>query len=221
MQTSSIGNSVHIEITGGSLDRAERLLAGIPGGTEKALKSAMSRAVSNLRTNAVKEIRKEYDISAAAVRAEENVKSRYTYSGGSVTATVMFSGHKIPLYRYNGTSPKVPTVNRSKTILAIADHRLVPVHPGVAASGHQKKDTSVTKFDDAFIAGMNSGHIGIFERTGGTSAGGGDAIHELMGSSVAQMLGNETVREEVTKAAWDKFEERLDHEVTALLNGWR
>lgn len=73
----------------------------------------------------------------------------------------------------------------------------------------------------AFIARMKSGHIGIFERTGGQMAGGGDAIHELMGSSVPTMVGNETVREELTRAAWEKFDERLDHEIMALMNGWR
>ena len=41
------------------LDRAEALLAGIDGGMEKAIKSAMSRAVSGLRSNTVKAIREQ------------------------------------------------------------------------------------------------------------------------------------------------------------------
>lgn len=222
MSVSTASNgAINIYLTGGALDRAEKMLAGIPGGTEKAVKSAMSRAVSSMRSNAVKEIRKEYDIGAAAVRSNQNIKSRYTYADGNVTATVLFAGHKIPLYRYNGTSPKMPTVDKSKTVIAIINGKHVPVHPGVAASGHQKTDTSVTRFDNAFIARMKSGHIGIFERTGGQMAGGGDAIHELMGSSVPTMVGNETVREELTRAAWEKFDERLDHEIMALMNGWR
>ena len=222
MSVSTASNgAINIYLTGGALDRAEKMLAGIPGGAEKAVKSAMSRAVSSVRSNAVKEIRKEYDIGAAAVRSNQNIKSRYTYAGGNVTATVLFAGHKIPLYRYNGTNPKMPTVDKGKTVIAIINGKHVPVHPGVAASGHQKTDTSVTKFDNAFIARMKSGHIGIFERTGGQMAGGGDAIHELMGSSVPTMVGNETVREELTRAAWEKFDERLDHEIMALMNGWR
>ena len=208
MSVSTAANgAINIYLTGGALDRAEKMLAGIPGGTEKAVKSAMSRAVSSMRSNAVKEIRKEYDIGASAVRSNQN--------------TVLFAGHKIPLYRYNGTSPKMPMVDKGKTVIAIINGKHVPVHPGVAASGHQKTDTSVTKFDNAFIARMKSGHIGIFERTGGQMAGGGDAIHELMGSSVPTMVGNETVREELTRAAWEKFDERLDHEIMALMNGWR
>jgi hypothetical protein len=38
---------------------------------------------------------------------------------------------------------------------------------------------------------------------------------------VPTMVGNETVREELTRAAWEKFDERLDHEIMALMNGWR
>ena len=44
------------------LDRAAALLAGIDGGMEKAVKSAMSRAVSGLRSNTVKAIREKYAI---------------------------------------------------------------------------------------------------------------------------------------------------------------
>ena len=47
------------EVGGKSLERAEKLLAGFPGGVDKAVKSAMSRALSHLRTNSAKEIRKK------------------------------------------------------------------------------------------------------------------------------------------------------------------
>ena len=79
-----------------SLDRATRMLAGIDDGIERALKSAQSRAVSHLQANASKAIREKYAISAANIRAEENVKVRYTYQNG-VQAFVTFAGHKIPL----------------------------------------------------------------------------------------------------------------------------
>ena len=83
------------------LDRAAALLTGIDGGMEKAIKSAMSRAVSGLRSNTVKAIREKYAISAAAIRANENVTVRYTRQDG-LQAFIRFAGHKIPLYRYDG-----------------------------------------------------------------------------------------------------------------------
>ena len=64
------------------LDRAAALLTGIDGGMEKAIKSAMSRAVSGLRSNTVKAIREQYAISAAAIRANENVTVLYTHQDG-------------------------------------------------------------------------------------------------------------------------------------------
>ena len=52
------------------------------------------------------------------------------------------------------------------------------------------------------------------------TAEGGDAIKELMGSSVPQMLGSPGVAEQLAHESMEKFEERLDHEVLRILNGW-
>ncbi len=41
-----------------------------------------------------------------------------------------------------------------------------------------------------------------------------------MGSSVPQMLGNKEVEEKLAHESMEKFEERLDHEVLRILNGW-
>lgn len=60
------------------LDKMQALLAGIPGGIEKASRSAMQRAVSHLRTNSAKAIQEKYDISVANIRANENIFVRYT-----------------------------------------------------------------------------------------------------------------------------------------------
>lgn len=207
------------EVGGNTLSRAEKLLAGIPGGTQKAVKRAMERAVSHLRTNSTKAIQEKYDISKAGVRADENISIRYTIGEG-VTAFVTFRGEKIPLFRYGGASPKGPAQDKSKVIRAMVHGSWRHVHPGVAARGHQLKSTSPTRFDHAFVAQMRSGHIGIFARTGGASISRGDAVKEIMGSSVPQMLGNEEVTEKLSKETGDKFEKRLEHEITAILNAW-
>ena len=210
------------EIGGHSLDRAEKMLAGFPGGMEKAVKSAMSRSLSYLRTNSTKEIRKVYAISAAALRTEENIKTKYTYHpGAGISGYVLFSGRKIPLYRYDGTSPVQPTQDTSKTINALIRGHWRQTHPGVAAAGHQKANTSPTRFEDAFVARMKSGHVGIFERTGGVTSTGNDALKELMGSSVPQMVDNEDVQQALVDEAMKKFDERLDHEINVIINNWR
>ena len=196
----------------------QEVLAGIPGGIDKAVKSAMTRTVQNLRTNSGRVIRERYDISQKNIRADENIKVSYTYLNG-VQAHIIFWGHKIPLYRYGGAKPKEPTPDVSRRVAAKINGKWLLSNPGVAASGHQLNSTSPTKFDDAFVARMKSGHIGIFERTGDKTEKGGDAIEELMGSSVPTMLGNEEVERKLSEKAVEKFDERLNHEVSRILNG--
>ena len=210
---------IYVEEAGrDTLDRAIKVLAGIEGGVSKAVTSAMKRAESKLRTEAKKAITEKYDISAEAIRANENVNVKYDYSSG-VTALISFHGNKIPLHKYGGVSPKGLQRDTSKLVAALIGGRWARVHPGIVASGHQLKGTAPTKFGNAFVAQMKSGHVGIFERTGGVAAGGGDAIKEIMGSSVPQMLGGEDVVEKLTDEAMQTFDERLDHEVSRLLSG--
>lgn len=160
-------SSFYVEVIGAeTFKQAEKMLADVPGGMDRALKSATKRAVSFLRTQSTKEIRQRYDLTRKNIRAEQNIRVSYRYFNG-IEARITFRGNKIPLFRYGGSSPKTPTVNPDKTIMAIVNGNLRPVHPGVAAAGHQLVSTSPTTFSRAFVAQMKSGHIGIFERTGG------------------------------------------------------
>jgi len=212
---------IQVEATGQeTLERMQKLLAGFPNGVEKASRSAMSRAVSHMRTNSAKAIRERYDISAANIRANENVSVRYSFQNG-IQAAVTFVGRKIPLYRYGGASPAQPSADTSRLVRVMIGGQWRTVHPGIPARGHQLKSTSPTQFQGAFVARMESGHVGIFERTGGMTAKRNNAIRELMGSSVPQMLGSPEVTEKLTGQAMAKFEERLEHEINAFLYGWR
>lgn len=203
----------------GAIERAEKMLAGIDGGVNKALQAAIQKTARVLRTNSAKAIRERYAISAANIRAEENVTIRYNYHDGA-QVFITFSGHKIPLYRYDGASPATPTPNTSKWITAMINGEEKRVHPGMTASGHQLKGTSPKRFDNAFVARMRSGHIGIFERTGGMTSSGSSEIQEIMGSSVPQMLGNKEVLEKLSHQAMENFTGHLDYEVLRIMNGW-
>lgn len=204
---------------GEALDHAAKVLAGIEGGVEKAVKAALPRAASSLRGESVRAIQTRYDISAKNIRSAQNISIRYRY-GADSEALIRFSGRKIPLYRYNGVTPKSPTVDKSRRVAVNIDGTFRMVHPGVAPSAHQLNGTAPTRFEHAFIARMESGHVGIFSRTGGVTSSGKDQIKELAGSSVPQMLGSESVAQTLADGAARKFEERLDHEVTRILNGW-
>lgn len=213
-------SNFYVEVIGAETFRqAEQMLADVPGGMDRALKSATKRAVSFLRTQSTKEIRQRYDITRKNIRAEQNIRVNYRYFNG-IEERVTFRGNKIPLYRYGGASPSQPTVNPDKTIMAIVNGTLRPVHPGIAAAGHQFKSTAPQTFDNAFVARMKSTHTGIFERTGNRTATGDAQIREIMGSSVPQMLGNEEVQESLVEKTMAKLDERLEHEVNRILAGW-
>ena len=219
--TGSIVVTVNEAAGQAAIERAKTLLAGIPGGVDKAAKAAMSRTVDRLRRGSNQAIREKYDISDEGIRAEKNVRVRYSFQNG-VQATVTFSGRKIPLYRFGGAYPKVPTqdIAAGKKPVMVKGAWTMQ-YQGMAARGHQFKGTGPTQFMDAFVAQMKSGHIGIFERTGGSTSEGSDAIREIMGSSVAQMVGNQQVAQRLTEGAYKTFETELDKAVYRILTGWR
>lgn len=214
---------VSIEQVGkNSLERAELLLAGFPGAVDKALRSAISRTAQRVRSQSAKRIQERYAISAANLRMEENAKVSYSYSPGEgMEASILFRGRKIPLHRYDGASPAGPTYDRSSKVPVHTSSGWIMASPGVQASGHQLRSTSPKKFEDAFVARFRSGHVGIFERTGGVTASGRDEIRELMGSSIPQMIGSDEVTEALSNDAGLEFDKRMTHEVDAILNGWR
>ena len=222
-RTNAITGSVTVTVNEAAgqaaIERAKALLAGIQGGVDKAMKASMSRTVDRLRRESNQAIREKYDITDAGIRAEKNVRVRYSYQNG-VQATVTFSGRKIPLYRFGGAYPKVPTqdIAAGKKPVMVKGAWTMQ-YQGVAARGHQFQDTGPTQFMD--VAQMKSGHIGIFERTGGSTSEGSDAIREIMGSSVAQMVGNQQVAQGLTERAYETFETELDKAVYRILTGWR
>ena len=212
------------DFKGNSLSHAEKVLAGIPGGVEKAAKSALQRAASHVQTQSTKQIQERYALSSGAIRESGTVRLNYQIGAG-LMATILFSGRKIPLHKYHGSGPLGPTVDPSRKI-PVKVHgadgvHWIMTHPSIAARGHILRATGVKQFDNAFVAKVgNGGHVGIFERTGGTASTGNDRIREIMGLSNAQMVGNDEVREKLSELASKKFDERMEHEITRLLNGW-
>jgi hypothetical protein len=214
-------STVRIEEVGGAgLERARKLLGAFPGGAEKAISGALQRSASHIRANAAKAIRARYDISAANIRAEERIKVTRQNRAGGMSVSVEFKGNRIPLHKYGGSHPKEPTPDVGRRVAAVVEGGWRKVYPGVPARGHQLKGTAPSQFVRAFVARMKSGHIGIFERTGGRAASGGDAIRELMGSSVPQMLGSPEVEQSLAEGALAKFDERIEHEIRRIINGW-
>lgn len=233
---------VKVSIAGqGAVERARALLAGVPDGVEKAMKSAIRSAERTLRRESTTEIRKRYDITAQNIRSERNVSVSYSYGNG-VQATVRYAGRRIPLIRFGGAYPQIPTPDTSQRVPVpvpvslrggVKGKEMRLVHPGIPARGHVLKSTAPTQFQSAFTARVKSqtgrSHIGIFERTGGATGtmliSGKmfyftDEMQELFGPSVAQMIGHQEVAEKLTDKAYQSFESEMEQAVYRILTGW-
>ncbi|GAV24804.1 hypothetical protein ciss_07370 [Carboxydothermus islandicus] len=183
-----------ITVSAEQMKRAELLLKGIPKGVEKAVAAALNRAAEGARTVAIKKVRERYYIKAKDVRDTIEIK-KATIS--NPVALIRASGSPIALSKFRITPSAPPAKRRKKPIIA----RVVRGEGG--------------PIKGAFVARMQSGHIGVFRRIGKERL----PITELYGPSVPQMLGHETVTEYVEQIARERLESRLEHEINRILRG--
>lgn len=204
-------SGIGIEISSETMERVQALLANIPKGAERAYSNAINRGLSRVKSAAWRNVKQVYTVLSSALNAATNTSVQKA-STGNLAGFVRFAGYKIPLYKFK-VSPKQPG---SKKL----------VHAAVKKGGG-------AVFESAFIAAMKNGHTGVFERTGEqgiqkrlakTKTEGGtqhtEKVSELMGLSAAQMVGEETVSTQVQEEAQKLVNERLEHEIDRLLNGY-
>lgn len=182
-----------IEITSETIERTQTLLAGIPKGAERAFSNAINRAVTYSKTKAFKEVRKVYTVKQSDLNSKTSTKVQKA-STGNLAGYVSFSGAKLPLYKFQVT-PKAP--GKGKKVRAA-------VMKGGGAT-----------FGSAFIANLGSG-MGVFERITSRRY----PTEEIMGLSAGQMVQNEVIIEQLEKEAQEKVDERLNHEIERILNGY-
>ena len=85
-----------------SLDRVNKLLAGIPGGIQKAAYSALKRAGDTAKTRAGQFAAEEYTISKGDFMKNVSVKTNITSELGSVVSmSISFAGTVLPLLAFN------------------------------------------------------------------------------------------------------------------------
>lgn len=79
-----------------------------------------------------------------------------------------------------------------------------------------KKSSARQALDHAFEAKMGS-HYGIYERQGEKRF----PVKELFGPATPQMMySNENVMDSIEEKMASTYEERIEHEITRVLNGW-
>ena len=182
-----------VDIAEDSLTRADKLLAGIPGGAKKAVGHALSRAANAGKTFIKKPVSEEYAISSGQFLKYTHNINHFTDYGDEIKVTLGFRGNVIPLIQFNTRIDK--------------DGRVVT---------SAKRKGAATALDDAFAARMGK-HQGVYERL--TSAR--FPVRELYGPATPQMMySNEEVLDRMEDKMEETFDKRIEHEMLRVMNGW-
>ena len=182
-----------ITINERQLARAEEVLRRIPNGAPIAIANVLNRAAEGARAAAVRKVRERYLIRAKDVNATIRITKA---KPDRLVAVVYAAGSPIVLSKFKVT-PSQPVARQKKPVVA-----RVTRGGGGPIRG-------------AFLARVQSGHIGVFRRAGRSRL----PIKQLYGPSVPQMLGHESVTSFVAERAGELMESRMEHEMQRLLRG--
>lgn len=200
-----------IDLNVDQLERARQMLGHIPGAAPKAMARAINRAAATAKTEASRKIRETYYISGKNV--SDVIKVARKASASDPVAIIRVRSGPIALSKFKVT-PKNPPKKRGKTVVA------------------RVKKGSGGEIAHAFVARMESGHVGVFNRVSGRymrgheprarvrGAGrtkGRQFITQRYGPSVAQMAGESSVTRHIEQKAIGKLDERLTHEINRIL----
>lgn len=181
------------EVGANSLDRVNKILAGVPGGIWKASYSALKRAGDTAKTRAGQFAAAEYTINKGDFMRNVNQKSHITSQAGSlVSMSINYAGNVLPLLTFNTKFSRNGFLQTQV-----------------------KRGGASTVLEHAFAARV-FGPIGVYERLGSERF----PVEQKYGPSTTHMMQNETVVEKMDKTVRDTFEQRLEHEITRVLNGW-
>lgn len=183
-----------IEISSETIQKVEALLTEMPKDAEHILSNAMNAGLLKVKSGASKQVREVYTVQNKAIQKNTNTKIQKTNTK-NLSGYIYFSGYKIPLYKFKVT-PKSPGVRKQVTATV-------------------KKGGGVP-FENAFVAQMKSGHIGVFERETSKRF----PIEEKMGLAMAQMVANQVAMEKLEKEAQEVINDKVTQEIERLLNNY-
>jgi len=186
--------SVRIEEIGSmNVDRLNKLLAGIPGGVFKAAHGALKRAGDTAKTRAGQYAAEEYTINKSTFMKNVRVSANVESSGGSVVSmSIRYAGTVLPLLEFN-------TRYSRKGLLQT----------------QVKRNGGATTLQHAFVERV-FGPTAVFERVGAPRF----PVEQKFGPSTAHMMQNEDVIRKMDETIRETYENRMEHEITRVLNGW-
>lgn len=181
-------------------------LGQVKQGFEKAGTRAINKTLKNGARITARMVSAEFPIKQSEVLDQLDIREA-TYS--NVEGELNFTGYgSLPLIRYVvGSSEPVPTMPKYfKTPQA---ERVKGVKVKV------KKSSGMSVLKSAFIAEMESGHVGIFERK--DKDDWYSPITEMYGTTYLTYLQEDLVADELEEQVFERFEHHLEHEATYVL----
>ncbi len=191
-----------ISLSEREIEKATKLLRNIPGGVEKAIVSTINKSIYGAKTDSTKRVTQEYVIKQARVREVIQVLKA---SKNNLSARIISRGRPRAL-TYFKTNPRDVPRKRLKKLLRA-----------------QVKKGAGGPIKNAFLARMESGHLGVFHRTGKKRKKDKtnlESIEQNYGPSIAQMLGAKSVVAYVEEKAQKRIEKNLNHEIERILKGY-
>lgn len=181
------------EVGSNTLDRVNKILAGVPGGIWKATFAALRRAGDTAKTKAGQFAAEEYTINKGAFMG--NVSQKVQISGGAggiVSMNISYAGSVLPLLTFNTKYSK-----------------------GGRLQTQVKRGGGGGVLEHAFAASV-FGPIAVYERVGSSRF----PVEQKFGPSTGHMMQNDRVVEQMDKTITETYESRIEHEITRVLNGW-
>ncbi len=182
-----------IEITESQINRVDAILSGVKNARGKVFSNAINRGLIAGKTEASKAIRQTYNVKAGTINKHGNTKMKRA-SANDTVGQVEFAGAVIPLIEFKVTPRES---NKRKTVVASV----------LKGSG--------SRIEAAYVTNLRSG-LGVFERLTRKR----ETSQTLYGPSVAHMAENTNVLPKVEEKAQQTVNERIEHEITRILNGY-
>ena len=187
--------SVRIEDIGEiTLDRLYEKLEGVADSAFKASYAAVKRAGETAKTRAGQFASEEYTITKGSFMKNVRMSAKVIGKGGGMIAgfEIRYAGNVLPLLAFKTKYSK----------------------RGALTTQVKRKGSAAT-LNRAFTA-RAFGSMAVFERVGNERY----PLEQKYGPSTAHMLQNEVVTRKMGDEIRKVFEQRLDHEITRVLNGW-
>lgn len=172
-----------------TLQRSRVLLRNLPGGYEKALARSINRALSGMRTDAVKLTRESFTAKARPLRDSISFKRA---KPSDLNGEFISRGSRLGLGEF-AVRPRTDTTGRRRRRVTAKVRRGEPF-----------------EVKRGFVWNR-----GVFRRSGAARL----PVEHMTGRAAPEMMEDPEVMEKLTDAANDRLEKRLRHETQALLEG--